>query len=62
MPTPSTQRGRNDQPSPQRYHARPGKRIKRATQEVKQYLGVGRLTRSQKSAVAQLVVPLEREY
>lgn len=58
----STNRGSNKQPPQQEYHSRPGKRIKRATQEVKQLLGVGRLTREQKSGVALLVNPLSRDY
>ncbi len=60
--TPATKRGRNDQPPGQYYRCRPGRRIKRATEEVKRYLGVNRLTPDQKSAVALLVLPLQREY
>lgn len=61
MSTPTTKRGPNRQPSRQEYHSRPGKRIKRATEEIKRYLGVSRLTPEQKSAVALLVNPLQRD-
>ena len=57
----TTNRGSNTQPPHQEYHARPGKRIKRATEELKRYLGVTRLTREQKSGVAMLINPLGRD-
>lgn len=63
MTTSTTKRrGDNREPPRQHYHARPGRRIKRATEEVKRYLGVSRLTREQKSAVALLVNPMTRDY
>ncbi len=62
MSTPSTQkRGDNRQRPRQEYHARPGKRVKRLTEEVKRLYGLDRLTREQRSGVALLVNPLARD-
>ncbi len=58
MSTPSTSRGSNRQPPRQQNHCRPGKRIKRATEEVKRLYNLSRLTPEQKSGVALLASPL----
>jgi hypothetical protein len=59
MATPSTKtRGSNHQPPQQTYHARPGKRIKRATEQVKRLYGIDKLTPEQRSGIALLVNPL----
>ncbi len=59
MSTPSTQkRGDNRQRPRQEYHARPGKRVKRLTEEIKRLYNLDRLSPEQKSGIALLVNPL----
>jgi hypothetical protein len=58
---PTAKSGSNRQPPRQTEHARPGKRIKRATEAVKRLYNIDRLTPEQKSVVALLVNPLSGE-
>ncbi len=59
MSTSTTQkRGDNRQRPRQEYRARPGKRVKRLTEEIKRLYNIDRLTPEQRSGIALLVNPL----